>query len=80
MISYAWNGSASKEVMREVARQLKGNGYDVWIDEDDMSMFQNKLDLGYPPISYPNISIIRPRSCIIYCLFSTKVLLKTKTK
>ena len=35
-----------------------------------------QLDLGYPAISYPDISIIRPWSCSIYCLFSTKVLLK----
>ena len=30
-----------------------------------------QLDLGYPAISYPDISIIRPWSCSIYCLFST---------
>ena len=34
-----------------------------------------QLDLGYP-----DISIIRPWSCSIYCLFSIKVLFKDKNK
>ena len=28
-----------------------------------------QLDLGYPATSYPDISIIRLRSCNVYCLF-----------
>ena len=45
----------------------------IWLHETETWI---QLDLGYPAISYPDISIIRPLSCSIYCLFSTKVLLK----
>ena len=32
-------------------------------------VFRVQLDLGYPTISYPDISIVQPRSCSVYCLF-----------
>ena len=39
-----------------------------------------QLDLGYPAISYPDVSIIRPRSCSIFCLFSTSCQLLAQDK
>ena len=35
-----------------------------------MSKFHIQLDLGYPAISYPDISIIRPRSCSLLSILS----------
>ena len=39
-----------------------------------------QLDLGYPAISYPDISIIRPQSCIVYCLFLIHFHIKSCSK
>ena len=65
-------------------------GLCVWPLHRDVSLLfassemKVQLDLGYPASSYPDISIIRLRSCSVYCLFfihfHIKILLKTKTK
>ena len=44
-----------------------------------------QFDLGYPATSYPDISLIWPSSCSVYCLFfihflMNQILLRTKTK
>ena len=39
-----------------------------------------QLDLGYPATSYPDISIIRPQSCMVYCLFFIHFHIKSCSK
>ena len=63
------NMKKKEEDKEEEEEEWIGEGW----EETEVAVVGEKavvqLDLGYPATSYPDISIIRPWSCSVYCLF-----------